>query len=134
MKKDVPSLLWYRIMGHPLSPAPFHTLECFVEATAASRVAKLYGGKRHYKNDQGDYFLSFPDQSADVRCMSATWTPSEANLTPRDDVLVEIIPATRYLCDCGKIHVSDYPYPSMWCQCGQKALPRNRLQPHIYPR
>lgn len=111
---------WYRLVGR----TPQNEFCYYVEAESPHTVIKLHGGKRKILDTKGTLVMAeFPTREKDVSVMPAHFLPTEVTAEHINPV-TRIFPATRYTCTCGKIHVSEYPYKSMWCTCGQKAFPQ----------
>ncbi len=122
---------WYKIVGHPIDG---HSADFiyFVESAMPSNVIKYYGKRRKCDTESGTMVVQFPIHEKDVQLMQASWTPEQIGepVTGNVETFVKVLPATRYICECGKEHVSEFPYPSMWCSCGKKALPLDKVLIH----
>ncbi|MCL6445306.1 MAG: hypothetical protein K6T83_17920 [Alicyclobacillus sp.] len=119
---------WYRIEG--ISSAESTRMErpfrfvYYIESESKKHVLRRFGGERHVVGPDGSRMKAiFPRVEAMVRAMPAHWQPDERELESATDLVTAVIPVTRYTCVCGRVHFSEYPYPSMWCKCGQKAFP-----------
>lgn len=114
-------LRWYKMVGFCAEQKETPVV-AFVEASSRKKVVKYHGGRRKHTSPQGDVLVDFPTAEKDIQILSKKWTPSQtAELVPA--AIVEVIPVTHYRCECGKEHLSEFPYPSMWCTCGGKAWP-----------
>lgn len=124
-------LQWYRLRGYSVQ-ADGQTVDCafvfIVESQSKHNVLKYYGGRRKFKTPDGKQtMVYFPRHEHEIELMKGDYQPTpESLLGPQyisKNLVTRVIPATRYLCSCGKEHISEYPYPSMWCSCGKKAFP-----------
>ena len=118
---------WYRIVGHPQDGRNTDFVY-YVESASPRNVIKYYGKWRKCETENGRIIVQFPFHENGVQLMPPTWTPEQAE--PIDSsvtTVLKVIPATRYVCECGKEHASEFPYPSMWCSCGRKAYPVGKM-------
>lgn len=128
---------WYRLRGYSVGQDGQTVDTLFisiVEAQSKHNVLKYYGGRRKCKTPDGTQdFVNFPRHEHEIERMPLDYKPTQELLTGphyvSKNLVVQVKPATRYLCSCGKQHISEYPYPSMWCSCGQKAYP----VPYVVP-
>lgn len=121
---------WFQITGYSTLHAEGEAnlqFRYFIEAESPHEIVKWYGGRHKCVSNEGQMVIAnFPSKESAIVRMPTTWRPAE--VSPQqykaDNAVIErIIPATRYHCQCGKIHISTRPYPSMWCSCGRKAFP-----------
>ena len=87
----------------------------YVEATSKNTVLRYHGGKQQAYMGT---IVEFPTKKCDVLVVGRKLQDSQ--IDEGQDAIVEVIPVSRYHCDCGKEHVSERPYPSVWCSCGKK--------------
>ncbi|KPV43491.1 hypothetical protein AN477_11760 [Alicyclobacillus ferrooxydans] len=115
-------LRWYKITGQCLDQRSVPVI-AFVEATSLGKVLRYHGGRRrHITGPNGDIEVQFAKDKQAVQLLGKRLKPER--IQPDDpSSIIQVIPATRYRCSCGKELVSDYSYPSMWCSCGLKAYP-----------
>jgi len=111
-------LKWYQITGRFVDDATQHVV-AYVEATSPTKVLRYHGGRRTQR-DTG-IVIEFPTEKRDVKVLGKKFSTDKTSNDP--GATLQVIPVTRYRCECGKVHLSEYPYSSMWCQCGKKALP-----------
>ena len=114
---------WFMIKGYvdprKDSDRPFVR---FVESESARNVIKYHGGMRGQTKQDGErVVIQFPNRESEVQRLW-NWDPDRAIDMAGASEDVTIVPATRYKCECGREHTSEYPYPSVWCQCGRKAV------------
>jgi len=125
--KDTKQYHWYRMIGHTTDPTlagANSQFVYFVEAASPHTVLKYYGGKRKWQDGEGGtHIIQFPTREKDVMAMPKSGIPTEFPMAEATESISRIIPATRYHCACGKVHISEYPFKSMWCTCGKKAFP-----------
>lgn len=115
-------LQWYKITGHVANDAKHHVI-AYVEATSKLQVLRYHGGTR--KQTQTGIIIQFPINKNEVELLGKRLEPE--NIEATKDTLVEVVPVHRYSCPCGQTHVSEHPYPYVWCSCGRKVLPENKL-------
>lgn len=113
-------LQWFKITGQSVGEKQIPVV-AFVEATSREKVLKYHGGRRKEVFPNGKLVVQFPTRPEQVQVLGKTLVPDRLQTDP--EAIVAVIPVTRYQCECGKVHVSEYPYPSMWCSCGKKAFP-----------
>jgi hypothetical protein len=112
-------LQWYQICGTRVdNNLPVVAL---VEATSRQAVLKYFGGRRQQSRLGERFLIQFPADTKDVQPLGK-YLKAECVYTA-SGVVIEVIPATRYQCSCGKEHISEHPYPGVWCSCGQRVLP-----------
>lgn len=131
------TLQWYRLRGYSLQ-TDGQTVDCvfvfIVESQSKHNVIKYHGGRRKCPTPDGKQaIVYFPRHEHEIERM-----PREYHVTPESlsgpqyvskNLVIRVIPATRYLCSCGQEHISEYPYPAMWCSCGNKAFPTPYMAP-----
>ncbi|RIV17213.1 hypothetical protein D2Q93_15710 [Alicyclobacillaceae bacterium I2511] len=120
---------WYLLSGLAQAIGKFPVVEFaiqfVVESSSVKEVLKNYGGTRTYRFPDGQHLrIQFPDHAAGITATAGDWFTAQSDTLPATYVL----PVTRYVCSCGQVHESEYPYPSMWCTCGQKAYPEHPLE------
>lgn len=115
-------LQWYQICGTRIdNHLPVIT---FVEATSRQAVLKYHGGCQKQSAFGNLFFVQFPTDKQNVRALGKYLNIDIERLYAAEpDVIIKVIPITRYRCSCGKEHISEHPYPGVWCSCGQRALP-----------
>lgn len=118
---------WYRIVGHPQDGRSIDFIY-YVESLSPHNVIKYYGKRRKCEAENGRITVEFPFHENAVQLMSPPWKPELAeSIDDNVATVVKVIPATRYVCECGKQHASEAPYSSMWCSCGRKAYPVSKI-------
>ncbi|QSO45494.1 hypothetical protein [Alicyclobacillus mengziensis] len=126
MSKQQP-FRWYRIVGRSQDGRSLDFVY-YVESSSPHNVIKYYGKRRKCETENGRITVQFPSHENAVQVMPSTWVPELAE--PIDSsvtMVLKVIPATHYVCECGKEHASEFPYPSMWCRCGRKAYPVGKM-------
>lgn len=113
-------LQWYQITGHSVDDME-RSVVAFVQATSRRKVLRYHGGRRKELFPGGTVIVEFPTEQGAVQLLGKRLKPER--LQAASDSIVEVIPVTRYRCECGEERVSEYPYPSMWCGCGKMVLP-----------
>ncbi|WP_072875170.1 hypothetical protein [Alicyclobacillus tolerans] len=116
-------LRWWDISGQSESGTTFIYI---VEATSRKKVIRRFGGTKQCKDFDGTTVsVTFPRDQGQIRVHANDWFPGTLThlYVPDTRTIVEVIRAPRYICECGQVHISDMPYPSMWCSCGKKAYP-----------
>lgn len=111
-------LQWYQITGYMAEEG--RPVVAFVQATSRKKVLRYHGGKRRQRSTETSRVIWFPTDQKEVQLLGRRLKPER--LRTETDAIIQVIPVTRYFCECGKVHVSEYPYPSLWCSCGKKAF------------
>lgn len=116
-------LRWWEISAQSVSGTTFIYI---IEATSRRKVSRRIKGIKHCKDFDGiTTSVTFPLDQGQIRVRSKKWSPGILThlFIPETRTIVQVIRAPRYECECGRVHISDLPYPSMWCSCGKKAYP-----------
>lgn len=113
-------LQWWKITGHSVDDKALPVV-AFVEATSRKKVLRYHGGQRKQTLANGNVMVLFTTDQTEVELLGKKLKPER--LKAESDAIIAVMPATRYLCECGREHVSEHPYPSVWCSCGKKARP-----------
>lgn len=116
-------LRWWDIQGQSESGTTFIHI---VEATSRRKVLRRIRGIKQCKDFDGSLVpVTFSLDQGQIRVHSNNWSPGTLThlFVPESRTIVQIIRARRYVCECGQTHISDLPYPSMWCSCGKKVYP-----------
>ncbi|MCF8564571.1 hypothetical protein LLE49_07410 [Alicyclobacillus tolerans] len=116
-------LRWWDISGQSESGTTFIHI---VEATSRKKVIRRIKRIKQCKDFDGNIVpVTFPHDQGQIRIHSNKWSPGTLThlYIPDTKTIVQVIRAQRYQCECGQIHISDIPFPSMWCSCGKKAYP-----------
>lgn len=137
MKKTV-MRHWYLLSGITETtgngPTVGSAIHFVVESASAKDVLKHYGGTRTFHFPDGQSLrIHFPEKVSEVAPLTKTrkweWNREQGEEIPATFV----IPVTRYVCTCGRVHESEYPYPSVWCACGNKVYPEHPIDVPITP-
>ncbi|MBX6353579.1 MAG: hypothetical protein IRZ10_09625 [Thermoflavifilum sp.] len=119
---------WYCITGRLEGDgSDVATVVCFVQASSPASVIKHFGGRQKCKDLLGrSRVVLFPKRPAEVMSLPRDWTPADirSGLVQGLHVIVQVIPAVRYVCDqCGAERMSERWYDHVWCSCGQAVRP-----------
>ncbi len=116
-------LRWWDISGESESGTTFIYV---IEATSRRKVVRRIKGIKQCKDFDGSIVpVTFPHEEGQIRVHANNWSPGTLThlFIPDTRTIVQVIRALRYQCQCGQVHISDLPYPSMWCSCGKKVYP-----------
>jgi hypothetical protein len=124
-------LHWYRMVGQEHQDTTDQRPACeiitYVEATTPKQALREYGGLHRVVSIEGKLLvIDYPTSPAKLELLPKQWHPPTLLPFHRsldENTLERYLPATRYLCTCGKMHISIHPYASVWCSCGNKAFP-----------
>ncbi|QSO45817.1 hypothetical protein [Alicyclobacillus mengziensis] len=122
-------LKWYKISGYAVDNRSI-AIVAFVEATSRRKVLKYHGGRRRHHGPDGHVVVQFPTNKNDIQLLGKHWSPDRITEL-NHEAIIEIVPVTRYVCECGLEHVSEFPYRSVWCSCGKKAFPSSTTSLHL---
>lgn len=133
-------LHWYRMIGQerPVdsSQEKNRSIITYVEASSPKRVIREYGGLHRILSYAGEMIVvDYPQHPNHLEILEKNWHPPTLKSMIRqvDPMTLErYIPAIRYLCTCGRMHISEHPYPSVWCTCGQRAYPVEPKSPENF--
>ncbi|MCF8563818.1 hypothetical protein LLE49_03570 [Alicyclobacillus tolerans] len=130
---NIERLRWWEITGYSyLDKEHQHTDSTFiffVEALSRNKAAQKMKGVQHCEDHHHRRVaVYFPEGKGKIRVHARNWSPKSMDVTriENESTVVRIIPAVRYVCECGEVRVSERRYPSMWCSCGKKAYPAEK--------
>lgn len=116
-------LRWWEISAQSESGTRFIHI---VEATSRRKVIRRIKGIKQCRAFDGSIIpVTFTHDQGQIRVRANKWSPGTLThlYVPDTRTIFQVIRAPRYQCDCGQVHISELPYPSMWCSCGKKAYP-----------